>query len=99
MFVDYSELASLLPVADILAKESSWPDLYDEAQLAKNEVPVYSATYVDDMYVDIEYARETAGKIKGCREYITNVRYHNAISSKSDELMKELFALRDDVID
>ncbi|KAI9846895.1 MAG: hypothetical protein M1837_003507 [Sclerophora amabilis] len=76
-----------------------WPALYDESQLAKNEVPVYAATYIDDMYVDFDLARETASKIKGCKEFITNVMYHNALSSKSDEVMRQLFALRDDVVD
>ena len=99
MFFDYSELVPLLPVADILAKDSEWPELYDEAQLARNEVPVYAATYIDDMYVHYDFARETASKIKGCKEFITNTMYHSALGQKSDKLMKELFALRDDVID
>lgn len=45
------ELERLRPVADIIAQYSGWPELYDEWQLARNEVPLYAATYVDDMYV------------------------------------------------
>lgn len=49
LFENFPELENLKPVADILAEFSGWPDLYDEWQLARNEVPVYSATFVDDM--------------------------------------------------
>jgi hypothetical protein len=49
LFDNFPELEKLKPVADILAEYSGWPDLYDEWQLARNEVPVYSATFVDDM--------------------------------------------------
>lgn len=99
MFESFSELDSLKQTAEILAKVDDWPDLYDEAQLAKNEVPVYAATYVEDMYVHFDYARETASKIKNCKHFITNVWYHDALAEKADDLMKQLFALRDDVID
>lgn len=99
MFKDFDELRGLLDTADHLASAQDWPELYDEAQLAKNEVPVYSATFVEDMYVDFDFARETASKIKGCKMFITNVMYHDALANKSDELMKQLFALRDDTSD
>ncbi len=99
MFEDYDELRSLKETADILAETDDWPDLYDEEQLSKNEVPVYSATFFDDMFVDFELAQYTASKIKNCKQFVTNVMYHNAVRAKSDELLKQLFALRDDVID
>lgn len=99
MFESYSELKQVKDVADILATTQDWPALYDEAQLAKNEVPVYAASYVDDMYVHLDLALSTAAKIKGIKQFITNVMYHDAVRSKSDELMRQLFALRDDTID
>ena len=99
MFDDYDELMSLKQTAEILANDDDWPELYDERQLARNEVPVYSATYVDDMYVHFVLAQETASKIKNCKIFVTNAMYHNALTNKSDELMKRLFALRDDAID
>ena len=49
MYNDYVELRGLKETADILAYINDWPDLYNSKQLAKNEVPVYSATFVDDM--------------------------------------------------
>lgn len=99
MFKDFDELHGLLDTADHLANTQDWPELYDETQLAKNEVPVYSATYVEDMYVDFDFARDTASKIKGCKSFVTNVLYHDALVHKTDELMKQLFALREDTID
>lgn len=99
MFESYTELKQLKEVADILASTDDWPELYNEAQLAKNEVPVYAASYVDDMYVHLDHSTVTASKIKGCKQFITNTMYHDALRSKSDELMRQLFALRDDTMD
>ena len=99
LFDLFPELEKLSNVAEILAKYSGWPELYDEWQLARNEVPLYAATFVDDMYVDFGLAQETAKLVKNCKQYITNGMYHDAIRSKTDEIMKELFALRDDSID
>jgi len=99
MFEDYVELRKLRETAELVAKIDDWPDLYDEEQLAKNEVPLYAVTYVDDMYVDYEFAQETASKIKNCKQFITNTMYHSGLTHQSNEVMKQLFALRDDVID
>jgi hypothetical protein len=99
MFDVYPELKKLKIVGDALAQEKNWPMLYDEGQLKKNEVPMYAAVYMDDMYVDYDLSMETAGKIKGCKTYITNAMYHNALRAKTDDVLKALFALRDDVID
>ena len=99
MFQDYVELSNLVEVADILASAGDWPDLYDEGKLASNEVPVYASIYIEDMYVHYELAKATAEKIKNCKTFVTNIFYHDAIGSKTDELMKRLFDLRDDVLD
>ena len=98
-FHDYAELTPLLPIADILAKKSDWSTLYDIEQLKRNTVPTFSATYVDDMYVDFELACETARTIKGCKNFVTNAMYHNALRSRSNTLVKQLLDMRDDVVD
>jgi hypothetical protein len=49
--------------------------------------------------VDFGIAQQTARLVKNCRQYITNGMYHNALRSKTDDVLKELFALRDDPID
>lgn len=98
MFDTYPELKKMKIVGELLAQEE-WSKLYDVGQLKKNEVPVYAASYVDDMYVDFDLSMETARTIKGCKTYVTNVMYHNAVSAKADDVLKAIFELRDDVID
>src|SRR5271168_3105879 len=93
LFDTFPELERLGAVADIIAKYPGWPELYDEWQLARNEVPLYSATFVDDMFVDYDLAQETAKKVKECKQFITNAMMHDAIRSKTDDLMKALFGL------
>jgi hypothetical protein len=99
LFDAFPELQKMGPVADIIAKFADWPDLYDEWQLARNTVTLYAATYIDDMYVDYGLAQETVKLVQNCRQVVTNTMYHDAIRSKTDEVMKALFALRDDSID
>jgi pimeloyl-ACP methyl ester carboxylesterase len=98
-FAEYPELAQLAPAAMLLADTTDWTELYDIEQLKRNEVPVYSSTYIDDMYVDFEFAQETAALIQGCKTFVTNTFYHDAPRSRSEELMKALFALKEDSID
>jgi hypothetical protein len=99
MFDTYAELTKLSHVAHMLAAYADWPELYDLNQLSKNEVPVYAAVYMDDMYVDFDLSRDTASKIRGCEIFVTNSLYHNAVRAKVDDVLKGVWALRDDVID
>ena len=99
MFDCYPELAKMKKVGELLAAEKDWPKLYDVEQLKKNEVPTYAAVYHEDMYVDFELSMETANTIKGCKPFVTNSMYHNAIGAKTDDVLREIFARRDDVID
>ncbi|KAL2136034.1 hypothetical protein VTI74DRAFT_5770 [Chaetomium olivicolor] len=94
------QLARMKEAAEILASTEVWDeDLYDEEQLQRNEVPVYAVSYIDDMYVDFELARETAALVKGIKVRETNGWYHDAVRSKSDEVFAMLFKLQDDCID
>lgn len=72
MFDTYPELKKLKEVAQIIAHYRDWPDLYDEEQLAKNEVPVYVATFVDDAYIDFGLVQDTLEKIGNCKQFVTN---------------------------
>ena len=98
-FDTYPELMSLKEVAYKLAEKDDWPQLYDEEQLARNEVPVFAASYVDDMYVDFGLARGTAAKVRGARVFETNAFYHNALRVRSGEIISALLKLRDDPIE
>ena len=92
----YPELLCLKEAARALAVRDDWPNLYDEKQLARNEVPVFAVSYVDDMYVDFELARATAKKVRGIRVLETNAYYHNALRARSGEIIPVLLKLRDD---
>ncbi len=98
-FDDYRELQELKQVTDLLSKFSQWPDLYDVDRLRKNQVPVFAAVYTEDMYVVYGFSMDAASIIKGCKTFVTNQMYHDAMRSKTDEVLKGLFALRDDTMD
>ncbi|PCD37958.1 hypothetical protein AU210_006449 [Fusarium oxysporum f. sp. radicis-cucumerinum] len=98
-FETYPELQILRQEAELLASRDNWPALYDQEKLRKNKVPVYAASFVEDMYVDYNFARDTAKLVKGTKTFETNVMYHSALRAKSDEVLQQLFSLRDDVID
>ncbi|KAK4145494.1 Alpha/Beta hydrolase protein [Dichotomopilus funicola] len=94
------DLARLRDAANVLAETAEWDeDLYDEAQLARNEVPVYAVSFIDDMFVDFGLARETAGLVRGIKVRETNRLYHDAVRSRSEDVFGMLFAMRDDCVD
>ena len=64
MWEEYGGLRAHRDAAELLA-EHPWPRLYDEAQLARNEVPVAATIYVDDLYVERAFAEETAALVRG----------------------------------
>ena len=95
----YPELRRLAPAALELAKCTDWPNLYDLNQLQQNDVPLYAAVFVDDMYVDFGFAQQTASLVQNCKTFITNAMYHDAVRSQTEAIARALFALRDDTID
>ncbi|KAK0383989.1 hypothetical protein NLU13_8078 [Sarocladium strictum] len=98
-FDTYPELIPLKGVANKLAEVDDWTYIYDKEQLAKNEVPVYAATYVDDLYVDYEYSKETAELVKGVKTWETNAISHSGLRTNTAEVLGALFNLRDNVMD
>ena len=57
MFEDFAALQPLKEAAEILAKKTDWPMLYNLGALGANTVPTAGATYYEDMYVDFELAQ------------------------------------------
>lgn len=80
MFDDYPELNRVKEVSQALARYDAWDDLYDEERLARNEVPVYAASFILDMYVDWDLANETASKVKNIKVFSTNSSKSNVAS-------------------
>ena len=92
MFEDYGELMPLRDAADMLA-EHPWPRLYDESALRVNEVPVAATIYVHDLYVEREFAEETARLTRGMRTWITDEYEHNALRADGDRVLSRLLDL------
>ena len=93
MFTDYAELRKLKDIAEDIAQIGDWPRLYNLDKLKESKVPVSSAIYVDDMFVDFELARKTAKAIGNHRTFITNTMMHDAVRARCNEVMGELFRL------
>ena len=83
----------LQEAAELLAAKSDWPDLYDMPRLGINEVPVVSATYVDDMYVAFDLAEETARRIRGISQWKTNEFFHSGIRDDGKTVLARLLGM------
>ena len=92
MFEDYGGLQPHRDAAEVLA-EHPWPRLYDEARLARNEVPVAATIYVDDLYVERAFAEETAAGVRGLRAWITNEYAHNGLRADGERVLGRLIDL------
>ncbi len=92
MFEEYGGLRPHRDVAELLA-EHPWPRLYDEAQLARNEVPVAATIYVDDLYVERALAEQTAAAVRGLRPWITNEYAHNGLRADGERVVGRLIDL------
>lgn len=98
-FDTYPELIPLKGVANKLAELDDWSNIYDKEQLAKNKVPVYAASYIDDLYVDYEFAKDTAELVANVKTWETNALYHSGLRSDTAVVLEALWNLRDNVID
>ena len=92
MFEDLSALSGLKEAADILA-EYEWPKLYDADALARNEIPVAAAIYVDDIYVERRFSEETAELVRGLRPWVTNEYEHNGLRADGERVLGHLLEL------
>lgn len=92
MFEDYGALRSHAAAADILA-EHVWPRMFDPAQLAVNEVPVSATIYANDLYVERDFALETAEAIRGLRPWMTDEYEHNGLRADGGRILDRLIGL------
>jgi pimeloyl-ACP methyl ester carboxylesterase len=88
MWEDYAGLRPQREAAEILA-QYEWPRLYDAERLAHNEVPVAGTAYLNDLYVESEFAQETVRAIRGCKVWVTNEYEHNGLRF-GDEVLGRL---------
>ncbi len=92
MFEDYGALQGHRQAAERLA-EYAWPALYDADRLRRNEVPVAATIYVNDLYVERDFAEETASTIRGLRTWQTDEFEHNGIRADGERVLGRLIDL------
>lgn len=92
MWQDYGGLRAHAAAAQILA-EYEWPRLYDAAVLRQNDVPVAASIYTNDLYVDRDFAIETAATIRGLKAWETAEFEHNGLRADGERVFSTLFDL------
>lgn len=92
MFEDYAALRPLREAAELLAHHP-WPRLYDDTQLAANEVPAAAVIYANDMYVDRDLSEETAGRVRNLRRWLTDEYDHDGIRVDGARILDRLISL------
>lgn len=61
--------------------EFAWPQIYDAAAIASSGATGASAVYVNDVYVPLEFALETAELLPNVQLWITSEHEHNGLRS------------------
>jgi pimeloyl-ACP methyl ester carboxylesterase len=92
MWQDYAGLRPQRAAAELLA-EHVWPRLYDADRLRRNEVPVAATIYANDLYVERDFAVETAATIRGLRTWETDEFEHNGLRADGERVLGRLIDL------
>ena len=92
MWEDYALLRDHRAAAELLA-EHPWPVLYDADRLRHNEVPVAATIYVNDLFVERDFAEETAATIRGLRTWETDEFEHNGLRADGERVLGRLIDL------
>ena len=79
--------------ANLLAAKTDWDPLYDRETLEKNKVPVAAAVYVEDMYVEFEFSRETLSILPHSEAWITNEYEHNGLGADGEKILDRLISM------
>jgi pimeloyl-ACP methyl ester carboxylesterase len=90
MFRDIRALRPFAEAADLLARHTDWPPLYDPRRLARNEVPLAAAVYHDDMYVDAGLSLGTAREVAATRVWVTNEWEHDGVTASGGRVLARL---------
>jgi pimeloyl-ACP methyl ester carboxylesterase len=92
MWEDYAGLRPQRQAAGLLATHP-WPALYDAERLRRNEVPVAATIYVNDLYVDRDFAEETAATIGNLHVWETDEFEHNGLRAHGKRVLGRLISL------
>lgn len=90
MFEEDPALVPFKPAMDLLMEDTSFGYIYDEEQLAHNEVPLQAAVYFDDAYVDSGLQLDTLSRVGNSHAWVTNEFEHDGLHGP--DVFKHLFA-------
>lgn len=90
MFEEDPALVPFGPAMDVLMEDTSFGRLYDEGQLAANEVPLQAAVYFDDAYVDSGMQLDTLSHVANSHAWVTNEYEHDGLHGP--DVFRHLFA-------
>lgn len=96
----FDQLETLKPLkeaAELLAAKSDWPNLYNAEQLTKNTVPMAAATYVNDMFVEFDFSRETLRAIPHSKAWMTSEYEHNGLRVDGEKILSTLMSMAEDI--
>jgi proline iminopeptidase len=89
MFEQERALQPFRAAMDVLMADTHFGTIYDAAQLARNEVPLQSAVYFDDMYVDSGLQLDTLSRIGRSHYWVTNEFEHDGLHG--DTVFRRLY--------
>ncbi|QHC23581.1 alpha/beta fold hydrolase [Streptomyces sp. GS7] len=93
MFREIKGLRPFAGAADLLARRTDWPPLYDPRRLASNQVPLAAVVYHDDMYVDAGLSLRTAHDVGATRTWVTNEWEHDGVTVSNGRVLARLMDL------
>ncbi|MYT34353.1 MULTISPECIES: alpha/beta fold hydrolase [unclassified Streptomyces] len=93
MFREIKGLRPFADAADLLARRTDWPPLYDPRRLAANQVPLAAVVYHDDMYVDAGLSLRTAREVGATRAWVTNEWEHDGVTASNGRVLARLMDL------
>ena len=92
MFEEYGALAPMRAAAEQLAAHE-WPRLYDPDVLRSNTVPIASAIYTQDLYVERAFSEETAALVPNLHAWVTSEYDHNGLRADGERVLSRLIDL------
>ncbi len=98
MFNTYPELKKLKEVAHIIAHHNGWRVFLIWISLQEIMCLCTWPAFDDDAYVDFALVQETLETVGNCKLFETSIMCHDAVRSKTVDVVRELFALRDNVV-
>ncbi len=93
MFTELPALRPFAGVAEELAGERTWPELWDADRLADNAVPLAAAQYTRDPYVGIEGAKRSLARIGSSQLWETDDYLHDGLRLHGDKIVPELMRM------